>query len=238
MTSKTKAIVLSSIKYGESDLIVKCYTEFGVRSYLLKRILKTKKGKLKASYFQPLTQLQLIAAHNEKGNLNYIKEANTSTPYRTIHTNIIKQTIVLFLSEVLSKSLYEEEVNKELFEYLETSLIWLDTHDGVSNFHLLFLLKLSKHLGFYPDKENCDLNYFDLQEGVFLNYKPKNQYITNDELSHFRILLGTNFDRLDSLKFNGKVRQETLDILIRYFELHLPMFQKPKSLTILKTVFV
>ncbi|NNC70863.1 MAG: DNA repair protein RecO [Flavobacteriaceae bacterium] len=238
MTSKTKAIVLSSIKYGEADLIVKCYTEIGVRSYLLKRILKSKNSKLKASYFQPLTQLQLVASHNEKGSLNYIKEANTYSPYRTVHTNIIKQTIAFFLSEVLSKSLHEEEINEELYKYLETSLIWLDTHDDITNFHLIFLLKLSKHLGFYPDKENSHFNYFDLQEGVFLEHTTRNEYITDKDLSLFRILLGTNFDRLDLLKFTGKERQRTLDILIRYFELHLPMFQKPKSLTVLKTVFV
>ncbi len=238
MLVTTKAIVLSSIKYGESDLIVKCYTKTGVKPYLLKRILKTKKGKLKASYFQPLTLLELIASHNDKGSLNYIKEARIHYPFATISTNIIKQTIAIFLSEVLSKSLHEEQPNEQLFEYLETSLKWLDTHDEVSNFHLLFLLNLSKHLGCYPDKENIDFDYFDLQEGVFLKYKPKNQYLTNDNLRRFKTLLGTNFDGLDSLKFNGKERQETLEVLIRYFELHLPMFQRPKSLTVLKTVFV
>ena len=70
MVVTTKAIVLSAIKYGDSDLIVKCYTEKGIKSYLLKRILKAKRGKLKVSYFQPLTQLELVASHNEKGRLN------------------------------------------------------------------------------------------------------------------------------------------------------------------------
>ena len=238
MTIKTKAIVLSAIKYGDTDLIVKCYTEVGVKSYLLKRILTSKKGKLKTSYFQPLTQLQLVASHNEKGSLNYIKEAVIYNPYQTIHTNIIKQTIAIFLSEVLSRSLYEEEANAQLYEYLETSLAWLDTHGEVSNFHLLFLLNLSKHLGFYPDKENGHFNYFDLHEGVFLEYQPKNQHLSKEILIHFKTLLGTNFDGLDSLKFNGKERRKIVDILIQYFELHLPMFQKPKSLTVLKTVFV
>lgn len=238
MLVKTKAIVLSSIKYGDTDLIVKCYTEVGVKSYLLKRILKAKKGKVKASYFQPLTQLNLIASHNEKGKLNYIKEANIYNPYQTIQTSITKQTIAIFLSEVLSKTLYEEESNEQLFEYLEASLKWLDIHDEVANFHLLFLLNLSKHLGFYPDKESISSNFFDLQEGSFTKYKPRNQYITESNLARFKTLLGTNFDRLDSLKFNGKERQEILEVLIRYFELHLPMFHKPKSLTVLKTVFV
>lgn len=238
MTLKTKAIVLNSIKYGDADLIVKCYTEYGVKSYLLKKVLAIKKGKLKASYFQPLTQLELIATHRDKRNLNFIKEAKTIYPYQSVHSNVIKQTIALFLSEILSRSLYEEEPNSELYKYLETALIWLDTHDKISNFHLLFLLKLSKHLGFYPDSENRHFDYFDLQEGIFLRNRPNNEYISDDDLSGFRKLLGINFDGLESLKFTGSDRQKALDYLIRYFELHLPMFQKPKSLTVLKSVFV
>ena len=236
MIVETKAIVLSAIKYGDTDLIVKCYTESGVKSYLLKRIFK-KKGKLKVSYFQPLTQLFLVAYHQNKGALNYIKEASVIHPYQTVQTNIIKQTLAIFLSEILSRSLHEEESNQPLFSFLETTLVWLDTHDEVSNFHLLFLLNLSRHLGFYPDKENENYHYFDLQEGLFLKEKPKNQQITGNDLKNFRTLLGTNFDGLTALKFNGKERQQLLNILIQYFELHLPTFQRPKSLTILNTIF-
>jgi len=108
---------LSAIKYGEADLIVKCYTQLGLKSYMLKGVMKSKKGRLKAAYFQPLTHLELVARHNNKGNLNFIKEVKISYPYQTIPFNIIKQTMVLFLSEVLSKSIYEEEENRQLFEY-------------------------------------------------------------------------------------------------------------------------
>lgn len=237
MIVTTKAIVLSSVKYGEADLIVKMYTEKGVKSYLLKRILKAKKGKLKAAYFQPLTQLEIVASHNDKGNLNYIREAKISHPYQTLTTNIIKQSIVIFLSEVLSKSLQEEEENPQLFRFLETSLIWLDTHTTISNFHLLFLVQLSKHLGFYPDKENSEFEYFNLEEGSFSMLKPLNSFIAGKKLTHFKQLLGINFDALDSLQFSGKERHEILETLVNYFELHLPIFSKPKSLAVLKTVF-
>ena len=238
MIVNTKAIVISSIKYGDVDLIVKCYTEQGLKSYLLKRILKSKKGKLKVAYFQPLTQLELVASHNEKGKLNYIKEAKVLYPYTTVHNSIIKQTIFIFLSEILNKTLREEEANTQLFEFLELSLKWLDAHDEISNFHLLFLLNLTKHLGFYPGKENSNSDYFSLEQGIFLATKPKNQFISGQNLINFKKLLGTNFDSILTLKFNGKERQQLLEALVSYFELHLPGFQKPKSLTILKTVFV
>ncbi len=238
MIVKTKAIVISSVKYAESDLIVKCYTQEGLKSYLLKRILKAKKGKLKVAYFQPLTQLELIASHNNKTNLNYIKEAKVVYPYTTVHTNIIKQTIIIFLSEILNKTLKEEEANVQLFQFLETSLKWLDTHDLISNFHLLFMLNLSKHLGFYPDNENSHFHYFNMEQGVFWSKNPLNEFLSDRKLDNFKKLLGTNFDGISALKFKGEERLELLEVLIRYFELHLPGFQTPKSLTVLKAVFV
>jgi len=237
MLTTTKAIVLSSIKYSDSDLIVKCYTQDGLKSYMLKRILKAKKGKLKVAYFQPLTQLEMVVNHNTKGNLNFIKEVKLTHPYRTIPFNVVKQTIVLFLSETLTKSLQEEEKNESLFQYLETSLIWLDTHEDVSNFHLLFLLKLTKHLGFYPEKGIEDYPFFSLVEGRFFNIKPKNYPVSNENLTSLKILLGINFEGLHELQFNATARQSFLDMLIQYFELHLPGFNKPKSLAILKSVF-
>ncbi len=237
MLSTTKAIVLSAIKYSDADLIVKCYTQLGLKSYLLKRVLKSKKAKIKAAYFQPLTHLELVAKHNNKGNLNFIKEVKINYPYKTIPFDIAKQTMILFLSEVLSKSIHEEEENNLLFEYIETALIWLDTNDEVANFHLLFLLNLTRHLGFYPEKENTDALFFDLEEGRFTNSIPRSNGVTAENLTHLKALLGINFEGLNSLKFNGLIRQSILDILVHYFELHLPGFQKPKSLAILKTVF-
>ena len=108
----TKAIVFNTIKYGDTSLIVKCFTfEDGVKSYMIKGVLKSKKGKLKTAYFQPLTQLQIVANHTNKQGLNSIREASIIHPYNTLHTSIIKQTIVLFLSEILSSIIQEEEKN-------------------------------------------------------------------------------------------------------------------------------
>ena len=99
----TKAIVLSTLKYSDSSLIVKCYTQDeGLKSYLIRGVLKAKKGGVKIAYFQPLTQLNIEANHSKKGTLNSIKEVQISYPYKTIYKDIIKQSVVLFLSEVLS----------------------------------------------------------------------------------------------------------------------------------------
>ena len=234
----TKANVLSSLKFGDSSLIVKCFTEEeGVKSYLIRGILKAKKGGIKAAYFQPLTQLTIVASHNNKGTLNSIKEVQVSYPYQTIYRDIVKQSVVLFLSEVLSYAIKEEEKNEGLYEYLESGLIWLDLHDKIANFHLLFLLNLTRFLGFYPDLSDEDKYGFDLGEGMFSDLISQKNIISGNYYYQFKKLLGITFDEIENVSFSKQERQIVLKIIIHYFELHLDGFRKPKSLQILETVF-
>ncbi len=238
MIVSTKAIVISSIKYGDNHLIVKCYTEQeGTKSYLLRGILSSKKKQIKAAYFQPLTQLKIVANHKTNQTLHSIKEVEISNHYTSLSIDIYKQSIVLFLSEVLNYSIQEEEENTHLYNYLESAFVWLDTHKSISNFHLVFLLNLTKYLGFYPELNNPDYNYFDLSEGIFSNQLPKFNFIKGGDLIEFNKLLGINFDTIDIVKFNSKSRQQVLSILIQYYELHLNGFRKPKSLEVLKALF-
>ena len=234
----TKAIVISAIKYSDSSLIVRLYTkEVGLVSYLLKGILKSKKGKLRTAYFQPLTQLSIISSHQEKRNLQLLKEAQVIHVYESIHTSIVKQSIVLFLSEILTSAIQEEENNTLLYEYLESSLIWFDSHEQISNFHLLFLLNLTKFLGFYPDVSQSNKNGFHLREGFFTDDLQNKEVIKGTEINQFKKLLGINFDTIECMNFSKTERQRLLQTLIRYFELHLGGFRTPKSLAVLETVF-
>lgn len=237
MLIKTKAIVLTSLKYGEADLIVKCLTEHGVKSYLLRSIFRSKSKKLKIGYFQPLSQLDISAYHNKQGNLNKMTEASVYYLYQTLATDIYKQSIALFLAEVLAYALKEEEENPLQFQYIEASLKWLDLHDSFSNFHLVFLLELTKYLGFYPDTSMLSANFFDLEEGNFALSQPFRSFLTGNKLILFKSLIGIKFDDMLELKWNSDSRQTVLDILLEYYELHLPGFMKPRSLKVLKEVF-
>ena len=237
MIETTKAIVINTIKYGDTSLIATCYTKCGgIKAYMLKGILKSKKAKIKPAYFQPLMQLNLTANHNNKGNLNSIRDLEVLNFYNTIYTDIKKQTIALFLAEIVYYAIREEEQNKILYQYLETSFRWLDTHDNISNFHLLFLLNLTKFLGFYPETNSINNLYFDLVEGNFTNQNNYNT-VSGGDLVQFKKLLGINFDVLHTIDFSAANRQAVLSILIQYFELHLDGFKKPKSLEVLKSVF-
>jgi DNA repair protein RecO (recombination protein O) len=236
MIVKTKAIVLKTLKFKDTSLIIKCYTEQGIKSYILKGVLTAKKGKIRTAYFQPLNLLEIVGNHNNKGTLNTIKEVHLSYAYTTISNNIVKQSLVLFLSEVLNFALQEEEQNQPLFDFLFKSFQHLDAQKNVSNFHLLFLINLSKYLGFYPYKQNLNSLFFSLQEGVFQD-SPSPTTITGSKLKLFKSLLGTDFDTMQKLKLNKEERQDLLDILISYFELHLSGFRKLNSIPVLQTVF-
>lgn len=234
----TKAIVFSTLKYGDTSLIVKCFTQTeGIKTYMLRGVLKSKKKQLKPAYFQPLTQLQITANHSNKNTLNTIREAQVIQPYETIYTSVAKQCIVLFLSEVLSTIIQEEEENKSLYNYIETALIWLDTHSSIANFHLLFLMNLSRFLGFYPNTSQQEKSAFNLLSGNFTNTTQKKLTIYGDNLISFKKLLGINFDTVSQVSFHKNERQTVLRIIVRYFELHLDGFKKPKSLDVLETVF-
>lgn len=238
MTVTTKSIVLSAIKYGDTSLIVKAFTASdGVKSYLLRGVLTSRKGKVRAGLFQPLMQLEIVATHKNKGTLERIREAKVVYPYKTLHTEIVKNSIVLFLAEILNNVIQEEEKNIPLFNYLEYALHWLDMNDQVSNFHLLFLIQLTSYLGFYPDISDKELPCFDLLEGNFTNRPSLNPVLDGDLLDYFKRFLGINFDAIFSIKMTKLLRRELLKKVLLYFELHLHGFKTPRSLAILNAVF-
>ena len=236
MLIKTKAIVLSSLKYQEKSLIVKCFTESdGLKSYFVPSAYSNKKVNQKIAYFQPLTIIEIEANHKNKGTLEHFKEIRLAHSYYSINSDIVKSTIVIFLSEILHHAIKEEEKNQSLFSFLETALLWFDTHQETTNFHLILMMEVTKYLGFYPDLTELDFPYFDIKEGYFTPFQSINS-LTEHETHLFKRLLQLKFDS-DQKIFAGIERQLLLKILLDFFTLHLDGFKKPKSLDVLKEVF-
>lgn len=238
MLVSTKAIVLSKLKYKDYDLIIKCYTEgFGVVSYLVKNALKTKKGKFKPAYFQPLTLLEIEADHKDNRSLQYFKDIKLHFNYSTLHSNVIKSTMVMFLSEVTTNILREEEQNLALYNFLETTLIWFDESETNTNFHLIFLIELTKYLGFYPEPPTNEAKYFNLEAGKFQPKKSNIYCVSGEYLIILKQLLGIKFDASKTLEIKSKQKREFLNMILLYFKLHLDGFKQPKSVIILNQVF-
>lgn len=237
MLVSTKAIVISKIKYNDSDLIVKCYTaSLGIKSYIIRNALKSKRGKIKPAYFQLLSLIQIEADHKDSRTLHYLKEVRLYKPYDSLHTNIFKSTVLLFLSEILSMILNEEEANLPLFEYIETTLLWFDTIENTSIFHHQFLMGLTKFLGFNPDIQNSELPFFNLQEGKFQAHLQE-YCVTNKNLDLLKPFLGTKFDTNLSIELSSVQKHELLNMILVYYKLHLQSFRTPKSLTVLSQVY-
>ncbi|WP_409417627.1 DNA repair protein RecO [Flavobacterium sp. PS2] len=236
MQVKTKAIVISAIKFQEKSLIAKCFTlSHGLKTYFVRDAFSTRKSSQKIAYFQPLTILEIEAVHKNKGTLENFKEIKIGTPFQTIHTDIVKSTIVMFLSEILHYSIQEEEKNESLFIFLETALFWLDQHDEIANFHLILMLETTKYLGFYPDVSDADLPFFEMNEGVFTLFHGLSA-LTEHETNLFKKLIDLKFDN-DQKVFHVIERQLLLKILIDYYSFHLDGFKRPKSLEVLKEIF-
>lgn len=236
MQVKTRGIVLSALRYQEKSLIVKCFTGAdGLKSYFVRDAFTSKKGSSKIAYFQPLTILDIVAAHKNKGTLEYFKEVKLGVPYLTINSDIRKSTIAIFLAEMLHHSIREEEKNSGLYHFLETALLWLDSHDDIANFHLILLLEVSKFLGFYPEKNTAENFFFEMTEGVFVPFESAT-CLNAKETHLLQVLMQLRLD--DSTKaFHVSERQALLNILLEYYTLHLEGFRKPNSLEVLKQVF-
>ncbi len=238
---KTQGIVLHQIKYGDTSIIVTIYTkEKGRQSYIVKGS-RSQKSKLKANLFQPLYLLDMEVYHKASRNLQGIKEAKHLMPFTAIPYDMNKSTISLFLAEVLYRTLREEEANPILFEFLVNTIMLLDTeNNGIENFHLVFLVRLIKFLGFMPNTNISDSKQiFDMHAGNFVVLRPEHKYyLSKDESLIFNKLQNTGFEQLASLKLSQSQRSSMLDKLLEFYYLHNDKMSEIKSVAVLREVFI
>jgi DNA repair protein RecO (recombination protein O) len=237
MLSKNKAIVLSKVKYNDNDVILKCYTsERGLVSYLVRGAYSGKSKASKMGYLQVLSQLQIEEDFKPNRSLQYIRDMKSLLVYNSLQSNLHKSSLAMFLAEVLTSALKEESKNESLFNYLSGSLDYLDHDTEVANFHLMFLLRLTKYLGFYPELSLETSDYFDLESGLFTN-QPALYTIEGTQLLLLKQLLDLPFEAYSQLKLNAQGRVAFLNVLLLYFELQLGYFKKPKSVEVLHQVW-
>ena len=236
MYLKTQALVIYTIKYSETDIILKCYTKkIGLQSYIIKGFF-SKKNKHQKTIFFPMSLIEIVATQKKIG-LNQIKEAKTLYNYQSIFYDIKKEITCLFLSEILKYCIKEEMPNINLFEYLKKSLIQLDNYKNYTYFPIIFLLKLTHYLGFYPNMSNINRPYFSLEKAVFLEDKPKKYFIEKDLLKDFKKIVTLNTSAPLTFSFSKQNKRDLLQSLVTYFQLHLKTSFEVKSLKIIYEIF-
>jgi DNA repair protein RecO (recombination protein O) len=240
MIHRVRGIVLHHVRYRESSAIINIYTDlFGRQAYLVNSI-KGKGSRYRSNLLQPLTLLEMEVYHKLGRELQRVKDIRNYIPYRSIPFNPFKSSQAMFLAEVLFRSIREEDPTPGLFEFLEYSLQILDmSEDNIMNFHLFFLVQLTKYLGFYPENNFNQKNFgFDMRDGQFvdsLNLHP--DFFDSDSSLLLHELLGTTFnDRLE-LSINKDVRIRFLEYMMDYYRLHLQGFGRIKSLSVLREIF-
>ena len=240
MIHKVKGVVLHHIKYKESSAIVYVYTDlYGRQTYLVNNI-RGRRSRYSGNLLQSLTFLEIEAYHKEGKDLQRVKEISNYIPYRNIPFDMHKNSQTLFLAEVLYKVLREEDPNVELFGFLENSLQLLDvSQDNLANFHLLFLVQLTKYLGFYPENNyGKERNGFDMRNGEFNTgsgihpdfFDKKSAVLMNE-------LLKCSFSGLSEMTVLQEDRQKFLEDILDYFRLHIHGFGNVKSLAVLQEIY-
>lgn len=228
MRFKTEGIIINYIKHRESSIITRIYTSrFGLQHYIVNSVRKPK-PRYSLSLFQPLNLVDLVVYHKEHSGLNRIYEISCPEPFSTISYDVRKSTIALFITEILSYSLREEETNTDLFEFLQGSIRIFDKmQENFMNFHLQFLLKLTKYLGFGLAKaENLFIETFQTVDPGF--FKKSDIRIAGE-------LLSNSYTKCVSL--GNEDRRRLLESIINYFTIHLQLEREIKSLSVLKSVF-
>jgi DNA repair protein RecO (recombination protein O) len=239
MLQKTRGIVLHSLKYGETGVITTIYTEaFGRMSFIMQGI-HGKKSSVKGNLLKQLFLLEMEVDHKQGRELQRVKEIKNLFPFGSIPFAIVKSSQAIFLAELLNKVLREEESRPELFEFLFRSIQILDLmEDGISNFHLLFLIQLTRYLGFSPTNNFSESTQcFDMIAGKFVLSLPVHPwFLKNPESSVFSQLIGMNYQNSAEFKPDRRLRYFLLDFVLEYYGLHLGNKLNLKSFEILKEV--
>ncbi|MDF1551173.1 MAG: DNA repair protein RecO [Bacteroidales bacterium] len=240
MHEQTRAIVIRYLKYTDHSAIAHLYTEKFGRISVMVRHSKSKKSVSKKSILQPLFLLNINIVYKHNREIQQCSEMNNFPFFNDIPFNIVKNSIALFLAEILSKVLKEEEANPALFEFLHSSLQLFDqSKEGAANFHLIFLYELSKFLGFYPDNNYSIRNkYFSLRDGYYTDFQRSDEISLNEQLSEqFYNISNKGFGSLHTLSLARELRIKILLALIKYYQFHLPEIGKIKSLDVLNQLF-
>lgn len=217
---KTKGIVFRFTKFRETSIIVTIFTDqFGLQSYIVNGV-RSKSSKNKIALYQPLTLLDLVVYHRDLANIERIKEIQCLHPYSTLLTDVKKSTIALFITELLNKTVKDESHAGEIFDFISGSLITLDTlEENFENFHIIFMLKLSRYLGFGAHQTNEVIGGRVADES------------TEKTLHTF-----LNSDYYSAINISNSERRAILDLVVKFYYEHMETLTELKSLQVLRTI--
>ena len=242
MTHKTRGIVLRSIKYGETSLVVTIFTElFGIQTYMVNGVRTSAASSAKANHFQPAAILDMVVYHNDSRSMQRIKEFSWGFLYREVLNNVIKNSIASFMVELLQKCLKQPESNADLFNFYEDALLQLDGANRTitANFALFIAIHLTHFFGFrMTDNYSAENTILDLSEGNFIDHQPTHPHFIDGEYARLssQLLRVMHPNELETFKLNQEIRRDLLLRYLEYYALHIHDFGQMKTLMVLHEV--
>jgi len=244
MVHTTRGIVLRTTAFGDTSLIATVYTrQFGLQQYIIKGARQgSKKGPGKAVFFQPAAMLDLVVYHNELKQLQYIRELNWAVVYGQILHMLGKNSVAVFMVELITKCIRQPEENPDLYDWLEDRFVQLDScsNETAARFAIHFAWALAARLGFAVDGSySADTPVLDLQEGCFIAEAPQH----GRHLSGIAAQQCSQLISLQSANDAGNIaptrpeRRTLLKAALQFYEYHIPDFGAMKTVSVLEMIF-
>ena len=237
MESKTRGIVLRTVKINDNKLIVDFLSREEGRLSAVWKITTSRTSKVRRQYFQPMTILNVNLERSPRQHMSRIKEAQIAIPYSSISLDGDKMAITFFLAEFMNYATRSMHTDALLYDFVEQSLIWLDaSNKGIANFHLMFMVRMSLFLGFQPDMSTYGEGaLFDLREGIFCTTAPlHSDFLNAEDAKKMQILMRMSPSNLHLFPLSRNERNRIIDITLMYYRLHIPQFGEMKTLEVLR----
>ena len=240
MLEKTQGIVLRTLKYNDESVIVDIYTANNGAQGFIVRLPRSRKSPVRSVLLRPLSILNLEYDYRPQRALQFLKNMQVAEPYHSLPYEPMKETVALFLSEFLYHALRSEQRNEPLFDYIVNSLQWFDGQPGsFASFHLVFLMRLSRFLGFYPNLDDyASGDYFDLRESMFCAVPPVHRdFLDPVEAEKVQLMMRMDYPTMHLFRMSHQERNRLLEVTLTYYRLHIPDFPELKSVAVLQDLY-
>lgn len=234
------AIVLRAFMFSDTKMMADVLSREEGRMSCVVRMGKSQRDRSRRQIFQPLTALELTLERKSAGQLPMVKEARIAAPWVSIPFDPYKITIAMFVAEFTGNVTRAEESSPALFDFIADSVQWLDAaRDGFSNFHLIYMIKLTRFIGFFPNDENyTDCSCFDMTNGCFVECPtPQRGFLDKSESKIMHLLTRMDYGSMRRLHLSHTGRNRCLDTILDYYSLHIPNIKEVKSLKVLRELF-
>ena len=238
--TKTSAIVLRVVKYGDTGLVADMLTESHGRVSFIVRLSKSGRGKIRKQLFMPMSVVEIVFDFRQKIQLQKLRDICLLRPMPSVMSDPMKLPVALFLAEFLCYATRGEQDNPALFSFVSMSMEWFDgVERPTPNFHLVFMIRLSMFVGFFPNTEDgIEGGYFDLLNACFCSSRPMHTHFLNPaEASKISLLMRLTYQTMHLCAMSRDDRNRCTEVILEYYRLHVPGFPQMKSLSVMREIF-